>query len=130
MCVYKKAPSAILSNGQFAGSWDSVAGHQANLFADDPNANSIDKSVQFYTSHGVSPNKLVIGMPLYGRAFAGTDGIGAPYSGELYCRGSTNRAGVGEGSWEGGMWDYKVLPLGGSQEINDHRLGASYSYNP
>lgn len=27
------------------------------------------------------------------------------------------------------MWDYKALPLPGSEEINDHRLGASYSYD-
>jgi hypothetical protein len=27
------------------------------------------------------------------------------------------------------MWDYKVLPHPGSEEINDHRLGASYSYD-
>lgn len=37
--------------------------------------------------------------------------------------------GTGEGSWEAGMWDYKVLPLPGSEEINDQRLGASYSYD-
>lgn len=44
----------------------------------------------------------------------------------------TRRIGVGEGSWEAGSgkWDYKDLPLPGSQETNDHRLGASYSYDP
>lgn len=28
------------------------------------------------------------------------------------------------------MWDYKALPLAGHQEINNHQLGASYSYDP
>lgn len=83
-------------------------------------------------------------MPIYGRAFANTNGIGQPYQGEYDKREKTElrqlpldvaspladwSAGVGEGSWEAGMWDYKALPLPGSEEINDHRLGASYSYD-
>ncbi len=72
-------------------------------------------------------------MPLYGRAFANTDGIGASYSGEyaLQAQGCLlmHPKGVGEGSWEGGMWDYKALPQPGAEEINDHHLGASFSYD-
>nr|ODN86143.1 chitinase [Cryptococcus depauperatus CBS 7841] len=102
----------------FAGSWDSVVGHQANVYSPDPNANSVDKSVRFYLDSGVHPSKIVlIGLPIYGRAFANTDGIGYPFSG------------TGEGSWEAGMWDYKALPLPGSVEVNDHRMGASFSYD-
>ena len=70
-------------------------------------------------------------MPLYGRAFADTSGIGQPFSGTVIGGGSpTDQTGVGEGSWESGMWDYKALPLPGSQVVNDHRLGASYSFDP
>ncbi|WWC63460.1 uncharacterized protein I303_106063 [Kwoniella dejecticola CBS 10117] len=101
----------------FAGSWDQVAGHQAALYADDPDANSVDKAVRFYNLQGVDKSKLVVGMPLYGRAFANTDGIGQPFHG------------VGEGSWEAGMWDYKALPQPGAQVSNEPRLGASYSYD-
>ncbi|KAK4685343.1 chitinase, partial [Tremellales sp. Uapishka_1] len=104
-------------NLMFAGSWEARAGHQANLYSDSPDGHSADKASRYYTSQGVHPSKIVIGMPLYGRAFANTDGIGASYSG------------VGEGKWEAGMWDYKTLPQPGAEEINDHRLGASYSYD-
>ena len=84
----------------FAGSWDQRAGHMANIYPSkkDPNSTpfSTDGAVQHYIRQGVHPSKIVIGMPLYGRAFQNTKGPGHAYSG------------VGEGSWENGVWDYKV----------------------
>ncbi len=84
----------------FAGSWDQYAGHQANLFPSksEPRCTpfSADAAVRYYTSEGIDPSKIVLGMPLYGRAFQNTAGPGHSFTG------------VGEGSWENGVWDYKV----------------------
>lgn len=106
----------------YAGSWDQVSGHQANLYPsqDLPASTpfSTVAAVDFYTENGVAPHKLVLGMPLYGRAFENTDGIGKPFQG------------VGQGTWEQGVYDYKKLPIEGAQEHCDQQCGASYCYNP
>lgn len=86
----------------FTGSWATVAGHQTNIFPSKNNTASTpfdaEAAVDYYTkSAGIMPQKVVLGMPLYGRVFAETAGPGSPYigSGDTY-------------DWEAGVWDYKV----------------------
>ena len=56
-------------------------------------------------------------MPLYGRAFQPTDGIGKLFYG------------VGEGSFEKGIWDYKVLPQAGTSYSWDRAKKIIVSYD-
>jgi chitinase len=106
----------------FAGSWDTTAGHQANLFPSRSNPAStpfsIDAAVKYYISQGIEPRKIVLGMPIYGRAFENTDGPGKPFGG------------TGQGTWEAGVYDFKKLPLPGAHEVHDQEAGATYCYDP
>ncbi|KAI0051250.1 glycoside hydrolase family 18 protein [Auriscalpium vulgare] len=98
----------------FAGSWDKVAGHQANIYGGPINA---AQAVQHYTSSGVARPKVILGVPLYGRSFLQTTGPGAPYNG------------LGQGSWEAGVYDYRALPLPNAHVLRDERAVASWSYD-
>ena len=98
----------------YAGSWSSTAQYHSNLYLGELNS---DTALKYYISAGVNPSKLVMGMPIYGRAFVNTDGIGKPFSG------------VGEGSWEAGSWDYKALPRPGATEHTDTNAVSAWSYD-
>ncbi|KZV95154.1 hypothetical protein EXIGLDRAFT_834532 [Exidia glandulosa HHB12029] len=99
----------------FSGSWIPTTQHQANLYSDGSNGGvSIDSGVQKWL--GVVPaEKLVIGQPLYARAFAKTTGIGAAYDGM---------------AGNEGIMNYKDLPSSGDTVVVDEKLGASYSFDP
>jgi chitinase len=105
----------------YAGSWSACAGHQANLYS---STNDIactpfntEQAVKYYTQAGIAPFKILLGIPLYGRSFTNTKGPGTPSSG------------VGHGSFEPGVYDYKALPQAGATVTEDKQAVASYSYD-
>lgn len=105
----------------YAGSWDTLAGHQANWYPSQNMTTSTQYSTQQaiadYIKAGVPASKIVVGMPIYGRAFTATDGPGKPFSG------------VGQGTWESGVYDYKALPLPGASVHTDNSIVASWTYD-
>ncbi|KAF4993676.1 hypothetical protein FDECE_13352 [Fusarium decemcellulare] len=110
----------------YAGSFTSVTGHASNLYKNTqlPGSTPFNThdAVQAYLQGGIPPQKLVLGMPVYGRAFQATSGLGQPYSG-------VGLANSGPGNWEAGAWDYKVLPKQGGKLFYDDIAQASYSYD-
>ncbi|KAI1416055.1 glycoside hydrolase family 18 protein [Hypoxylon sp. FL1857] len=105
----------------YSGSWDTVSGHQANVFEYNENPArrnlSTDDAIKHYKSQGIHPRKILMGLPLYGRAFEGTSGLGQNYSS------------VGEGGPQPGVWYYKDLPKPGAKVIWDDVAKATYSYD-
>jgi chitinase len=105
----------------YAGSWSAVAADQANLFMSGSNAAATpfntQTAIDYYISQGIAANKIVLGMPVYGRSFEATEGLGEPFDG------------VGNGTWEAGIYDFKALPLSGAVVLNDNITGSSHSYD-
>jgi chitinase len=125
-----RQPGALLDHinlmgYDYAGAFgpsSSYTGHQANLF---PNPNnpkstlfSTDAAIKAYLDGGVPARKLVLGMPIYGRGFLGTDGLGTSFNG------------IGEVDWEACTWDYKSLPKSGAEVKFDSVAHATYSWDP
>jgi chitinase len=105
----------------YAGDWGTgvtTAEHQANLELSSSNPTSTVSStklaIESYLEAGVSANKIVLGMTLYGRVFANTDGPGKPSQGVAV---------------ESGVYDYKALPQPGASVTNDLHIAASYSHD-
>ncbi|KAJ5708765.1 hypothetical protein N7488_008566 [Penicillium malachiteum] len=100
----------------FAGSWTELSGHHAQLTASPHPHNafakrSIEVGVQYLQAHGVSPEKTLIGVPVYGRSFLGATGAGQAFTGN---------------GGENGIFAYKDLPRPGTQEVTDRERGAAF----
>ncbi|CAL1711226.1 unnamed protein product [Somion occarium] len=101
----------------YAGSWLTFADNQANLFGGSRTGVSTDQAIKFYLARGATASKITMGIPLYGRAFEATAGLGQPYNG------------IGPGTIEAGVYSYTALPLAGAQVFENMTDVTSYSYD-
>ncbi|KAF8154682.1 glycoside hydrolase family 18 protein [Crassisporium funariophilum] len=101
----------------YAGSWLTFSDNQANLYGGVRTGFQTDSALTWYKANGAPANKLVMGIPLYGRAFENTNGLGQPFQG------------IGPGTIEAGIYSYKALPLAGSQIFENSTDVTSYSYD-
>lgn len=98
----------------FAGSWSSQTGHNARFLGPAPSG----QAAITYFAQRVPTSKIVLGVPAYGRSFAKTSAVvPSPFQG------------VGGGSWESGVYDYKVLPIGNAKITYDVKAVAVTSYD-
>lgn len=88
----------------YAGpSFSNLTGDLANVYPslDNPSSTpfNTEQAVNAYMSGGVPGSKIILGMPLYGREFNHTTGLGKPFNG------------TGPGDYgSAGVYDYKVDP--------------------
>lgn len=98
----------------FNGGWSATSGHNAPLY-EDPKATAagvhpynIKAAINGHLSNGVPADKLVMGLPFYGRAWGGcneeTNGAMRDNGGYQKC--TPGKAG---GNLEPGMYDYQYL---------------------
>ncbi len=83
-----------------SGPWTDVCGHHAQLYSpqnphNDAAKISGDSAVSYLISKGVPSEKILLGIPTYGRSFLGASAVGSRYNGH----------GGGEGTFE-----YRDLP--------------------
>jgi len=107
------------------GAWaPTLTGHQGNLYDDpaDPREASrkfsVNKAVTAYTSAGIPPAKLGLGLAMYGRGWTGASSS-QPWG---------SASGPAPGTWEAGNEDYDVLKNVGTAYFSSS-VGASWRYN-
>ena len=100
----------------FSGPWTSTSGHHAQLHTPSNPHNfaactSCASAVQYLMDRNVPSRKILLGIPAYGRSFLGANDVGQKYE--------------GHGGHEG-AYEYWKLPLRGSVEHVDEKVGAAY----
>jgi GH18 family chitinase len=120
-----------LMSYDFHGTWENSTGHQSALTGD-PIGYDIGTAVNAYLANGVPAGKIVLGNPLYTRAWTGVQASADDYGVADFGYNDVS-GGAAPGSFEKGVYDYKDLlnqyRAGGWQLIWDDNSQAAYLWN-
>ncbi|MEJ2516054.1 MAG: glycosyl hydrolase family 18 protein [Gammaproteobacteria bacterium] len=110
----------------FHGAWESSgpANHHAALFSspcDGQDGDWGDKAVGAYLSAGVPANKLLLGVPFYGRGWRGVSAVN-----DGLCQPAR---GIPRGTYEKGVDDYKVLEGAGDPPFWDDLTATHWTFD-
>lgn len=100
-----------------AGNWSSTTEYHSSLYPGPGSSPGADNVVQAYVRSGIPSTKLLLGMPLYGRSFNHTPGLGAPFDGVVPAKP------------ENGMHNVRDLPLPHCPEAVDLDRVSAYCKN-
>ncbi|MHA0043607.1 glycosyl hydrolase family 18 protein [Deinococcus sp. PEB2-63] len=114
----------------FRGAWDAggPTNFHSNLYTD-PNGPgsgpaktySVDTAVNAFLNAGMPANKIVIGVPFYGRGWTGVPGA----NNGLY----QSASGPARGTYEAGIEDYKVLKTAPGTVFRNATTGQMWKYD-
>ena len=98
----------------FSGPWTPLSGHQSQLWSPDPPHDdnailSCYTAVAYLANRNIPKRKILLGVPVFGRAFEGTENVGQPWP-----RNDITIL-------------YRDLPRAGAQEWVDEDVGATFS---
>ena len=131
----------------FYGAWGTELGHHAALY-DSANTGwnkaSADDAINTLMDAGVPPEKLVVGVGMYGRGWSKVEGVQGdnPFSGHGTYSSSWQGTSVNKapGTWEDGVLDYKDIRanylgaegtgINGFSYHYDQEAEAPYLWNP
>lgn len=100
----------------FSGEWSSIAGYHCNLYKTKEDELCADDAIKYMIKKGVDSRKLILGMAMYGRPQAHTEGYGF------------KAHGVPSGT-EDGCFMYNKLPLPGCKELYNRDVVSAYCYS-
>jgi chitinase len=122
--VLSKLDFATVQGYDLHGAYEVRTNHQAQLYSPaadpDPHRFSADLAIQTYKSLGAPANKLVLGIPYYGRGWAGVTNA----DNGLY----QTSSGPARGTYEDGIDDYKKVIGKSGAVFYDPAAGAVWKY--